>query len=125
MRLSREELLGESGLSSRQLDELVDFGFLCPRDAAGRSHYDESDLALARDAAALISRGVEVRHLQALKRTVEREIDLLNDITTPIRQRASQLGSSIVDEELISVSMELHALRSSLLARAVSHYLGT
>jgi len=124
LRLSRAELLAASSLTSRQLDELVEYGFICPRDAAGRSHYDENDLALSRQVAALVRRGVEVRHLQALKRTVDRQIDLLNDITAPIRQRAAHEGTANVDAQVLEAANELHALRSSMLDRAMRTYLG-
>jgi hypothetical protein len=91
---------------------------------AGHIYFDECDLLIATRFAVLASHGMEVRHVQGLKRTVDRQIDLLNDLTGTLRRRAA-IDKINVDDEVMSAALELHALRSALLDRALRHYIGT
>jgi DNA-binding transcriptional MerR regulator len=122
-RLSEGELLGASGLNSTQLRELVTYGYLCPRMVAGRIIFDECDLIIAKRYRALAIRGVDIRHLQPLKRIVERQVNLLSDLTSPLRQHGEQKGVNVIDE-VRRVHDEIAALRSALLTRALQEHFG-
>lgn len=122
-RLSENELQGASGLTSSQVRELVAFGFLCPREVAGRTIYDECDLIIAKRFRALAERGVDTRHLQPLKRVVDRQVELLSDLTSPLRQHGDRKGVSVIDE-VRRVHDEIAALRSALLTRALQEHFG-
>jgi DNA-binding transcriptional MerR regulator len=121
-RLTKDELLDSTGLTNRQLDELQSFGLVASRDIAGRPHFDECDLLIARRFADLAARGIEPRHLQGLKRTVDRQMDLLGDLATTTRARGA---SAEATAEIRELAGELQALRGALLARALNAYLGS
>ena len=65
LRLSREELLANSGLSESQLAELDAFGLV--RAQPGSGQYDAAGLAIATVAAAMAGHGLEPRHLRVFK----------------------------------------------------------
>ena len=121
---SREDFLAAAQVSEAQLHDLEYFGFLTSREVAGRPAYEECDLIIAKRFRALGERGVDVRHLQGLKRTVERQVDLLNDLTAPLRRPASQTPDQNVIDETRKVADDLSALRAALLTRALQAYFG-
>ncbi len=122
-RLSESEMLGASGLSATQLRELTTYGYLCPREVGGRMIYDECDLIIAKRFCALADRGVDARHLQPLKRIVDRQVDLLSDLTAPLRQHGERRGVNVIDD-VRRVHDEIAALRAALLTRALQQHFG-
>jgi len=121
---SREDFLAAAQISDTQLHDLEYFAFLTPREVAGRPAYDECDIIIAKRFRALGERGVDVRHLQGLKRTVERQVDLLNDLTAPLRRQGPQTPDQNVIDETRKVADDLSALRAALLTRALQAYFG-
>jgi DNA-binding transcriptional MerR regulator len=121
---TRTEFLSATGLCETTLVELEEFGFVAPRGSAGDVVFDENDLAIARRAGTLLERGVDVRHLQPLKRTVDRQVDLLGDLTAPLRQGGAARRGLDVRTEATAVASELQSLRDALLERALAEYLG-
>jgi DNA-binding transcriptional MerR regulator len=121
-RLSLEEMVEVTALSERQIGELVDFGLLSPRVSAGRLCFDEFDVEVAKRFTTLAKRGVDVRSVQGLRRTVDRQVDIVHSVTAPIRLRAQRSGALSGADETRIVAEELHALRSALLDRAMRNY---
>jgi DNA-binding transcriptional MerR regulator len=121
-RLSLAEMVEATSLSERQIGELVDYGMLAPRVSAGRLCFDELDLEVARRFTTLAKRGIDVRHVQGLKRTVDRQVDIVHTVTTPMRLRAQRPGAPVAAGETRVVAEELHALRSAILERAMRDY---
>lgn len=111
-RLSDAEFASASQLTSTQVADLVRFGLLSPCAESGARVYTEDDLEVAALARPLLARGVEARHLQGLRRTVERELDLVRDVTSA--QRATSMS------ETRAVADEVAALRDTLRRRALS-----
>ncbi len=107
LRLSRAELLNSSGISEKQLMELESFGLITLK---GR-HYDADALAVGRVVAEMSSFGIEARHLRAFKAAADREIGLVEQVTTPLlRQKnpESKARAEEVQKELASLSVRLH-----------------
>ena len=95
-----DELCRASGLSREQVDELISQGVLAPFDLPdGRQVFRDEDLAIARSAYRLFSRGFEGRHIRSLRLAADREVDLLAQLATPLlrnrnpknRRRAAEL----------------------------------
>jgi DNA-binding transcriptional MerR regulator len=108
LRLSRDELLESSGLSSEQLSDLESFNLVVSRNR----YYDNDALAVARVVAAMAPFGIEPRHLRSFKSAADREIGLVEQVTTPLmRQRGSDSRDRAleVQKELASLSIRLHA----------------
>lgn len=108
MRLSRDELLKNSGLASAQLEELEGYGLITAR---GR-HYDGDALTIAKAVTEMGSFGIEARHLRSFKSAADREIGLIEQVITPLtRQKNSESKARAqeVQKEIASLSIRLHA----------------
>ena len=108
MRLSREELLSASGLKDDQLVELETYGLISIR---GR-HYDGDGLAIAQAVAEMAAFGIEPRHLRSFKSAADREIGLVEQVITPLKNQKSSEAKARAQEvqrEIASLSVRLHA----------------
>ena len=99
--LSREDLLKRSGLSTGQLDELL---------AAGVIHsIPDSDVfpteagVVGLEAKRLMDQGLEPRHLRAIRLSVDREADLLRQLTGPL-MRANNAEARARARDLLELS---------------------
>jgi len=115
MRLSRDELISNSGISEEQLVELEGYGLI---DLKGR-HYDGDALTVAKVVAEISGFGIEGRHLRAFKTAADREVGLVEQVITPLlRQKNpdSKARAQEVSREIASLSVRLHAalVRSGL-----------
>ena len=115
MRLSKEELLANSGISEDQLVELETYGLI---QIKGR-HYDGDALTVAKVVAEISAFGIEGRHLRAFKTAADREVGLVEQVITPLlRQKnpESKARAQEVSREIASLSVRLHAalVRSGL-----------
>ena len=115
LRLTRAELISASELTEDQLGELESYGLITIK---GR-HYDSDSLAIARAVVAISAFGIGARHLRAFKTAADREIGLVEQVTTPIRSQKGSEAKAKADEterELASLSIKLHAalVRSGL-----------
>jgi len=108
LRLTRAEMLSASNLTDEQLTEIESYGLVAIR---GR-HYDSDGLAVARAVAEISAFGIGARHLRAFKTAADREIGLVEQVTTPLlRQKGSEAKARAeeVERELASLSIRLHA----------------
>jgi len=108
LRLTRAELISASNLSDEQLAEIESYGLISIR---GR-HYDSDALAVAKAVAEISAYGIGARHLRAFKTAADREIGLVEQVTTPLlRQKGSEAiaRAEEVEKELASLSIRLHA----------------
>jgi len=108
LRLTRTELLAASTLTNEQLTEIESYGLISIR---GR-HYDSDGLSVAKAVAEISAFGIGARHLRAFKTAADREIGLVEQITTPLlRQKGSESKARAeeVERELASLSIRLHA----------------
>jgi DNA-binding transcriptional MerR regulator len=108
LRLTRTELLAASNLTNEQLTEIESYGLISIR---GR-HYDSDGLSVAKAVAEISAFGIGARHLRAFKTAADREIGLVEQITTPLlRQKGSESKARAeeVERELASLSIRLHA----------------
>jgi hypothetical protein len=115
LRLTRAELISASELSEEQLSELESYGLITIK---GR-HYDADALSIARAVVSISAFGIGARHLRSFKTAADREIGLVEQVTTPIRSQKGSEAKAKADEverELASLSIKLHAalVRSGL-----------
>lgn len=98
--LTKEELSRSSGLTRRQISELIDQGVLSPMQLpGGKEVFRDDDLAIARAGYRLLARGLEGRHVRALRLAADRETDLLAQLVVPLlrhrnpdnRRRAAEI----------------------------------
>lgn len=85
--LGRDDVLKRSGLSSRQLDELVAVGVVRPIGESDVFPVEAGVVAL--EAKRLMDQGLEARHLRSIRLSVDREADLLRQLTAPLMRAAN------------------------------------
>lgn len=83
--LSTEELSRATGLTNRQIDELRSIGILEPLEFPDKTVvFRDDDLIIARSAYRLLAQGLEPRHLRTMRIAADREVDLLQQLVTPL-----------------------------------------
>ena len=122
--LTTAEFLQACDLEPAAVNQLVSMGLLVPITQANETAFTEFDLRIAQSAAPLIERGADVRLLGALRRVVEREIGILEDLTQPLRDQGSGLSADEAHDAAEAVAREVGALRGELFNRALRDYLG-
>jgi DNA-binding transcriptional MerR regulator len=85
--LERDDVLKRSGLTSRQLDELVAAGVVRPIGETDVFPVEAGVVAL--EAKRLMDQGLEARHLRSIRLSVDREADLLRQLTAPLMRAAN------------------------------------
>lgn len=113
MRLRPSELAATVDLDVKVIANLEDFGLI--RSSSG--YYDADALEVAKLAAQLARHGIEPRHLRSFRIAADREIGLIEQVTTPSRR--SHDGRAQADEvarEIAGVCLQLHTalVRSAL-----------
>lgn len=102
VRLTAAELRESSGLGEGQLSALMEYG-LVTSDAQG--HFDQLDLAVATEAAALASHGLEARHLRPFRMAADREVGLVAQALSP---RNGRPDADQALAEILSHCIALH-----------------
>ncbi len=120
-RLSRRELLRESGLDNEQLSELEAYGLIATRGTS--TSYEAEALTIARIVAELSEYGFQARHLRPVKAAVDREVGLIEQVLTPLVRQPSREGRARAEQHArgyAALSVRLHvalleaALRAAL-----------
>ena len=88
LRLSRRELLEESGLTNDALRELESFNLVAR--SPGTSHFDASALQVARLPRSWRQYGFGPRHLRPFRLAVDRELALVEQVVLPIARGRQQ-----------------------------------
>ena len=120
-RLTRRDLLRESGLTAEQLNELETYGLIAARGAS--TSYESESLVIAQIVAELSRYGLQARHLRPAKAAVDREVGLIEQVLSPLLRQASRDGRIRAEQqagEYAALSVRLHvalleaALRAAL-----------
>ncbi len=110
IRMSRAELLANSGLRDEQLTELVGYGLV--EMIPGTEFFDGDALEIALTLAAMAGYGLEPRHVRTFKTAAERQVGLIDQVTTPYRaQRRGEPHRRAVEvsAHLGQLVVQLHA----------------
>jgi DNA-binding transcriptional MerR regulator len=122
--MTMSEFLGATGLAPDVMTQLHALGLLAPVLLSNEIAFTEFDLRVAAEAKALLERGLDVRLLGSLRRVAEREIGLLDDLSAPLRSKASGLSGEQARDVTVELATEVAALRAVLYERALQDYLG-
>ena len=119
-RLTRENIVEQSGVDAHLVDALVDAGLIA---SGPGGFFDPEAVLIARTANDLATHGVDVRHLRGFRTAADRQTGLISQIAAPVarqgdadaRDRAAELA-----REIAALSVALH---STLVTVAVRHAL--
>ncbi|MCZ6662150.1 MAG: MerR family transcriptional regulator [Actinobacteria bacterium] len=112
--LSREEVLKRSGLTDQQLQELLDAGVI--RHIPDSTVFHSEIGVAALEAKRLMDIGLEARHLRAIRLSVDREADLLRQLTAPLMRARNPESQARARDLLESSTGSVQALHRALLA---------
>ncbi len=118
------EFLGATGLAPDVMTQLHALGLLAPVLLGNEIAFTDFDVRVAALAQTLLERGLDVRLLGSLRRVAEREIGLLDDLSAPLRSKASGLSGEQAHDVTVELAAEVAALRAVLYERALQDYLG-
>lgn len=99
--LNRDDLLRRSGLSSAQLEELLEVGVL--RSLGEPEVFGPEAGIVATEAKRLMDQGLEARHLRAIRLSVDREAELLRQLTAPL-MRANNAEARARAKDVLELS---------------------
>jgi DNA-binding transcriptional MerR regulator len=122
--LSTSEFVALTGLSSSALHQLHALGVLAPVKVGTGLAFTEGDVRVATAVNALLERGLDIRLLGSVRRVAEREIGLIEDLSSPLRSKGSGLTSDQAQGVTVELAGEVAALRALLYERALFDYLG-
>jgi DNA-binding transcriptional MerR regulator len=118
-----EEFTKTTGLEPAVIVQLESVGLLAPVMIAHKPAFTALDVRVAGAMSGLLARGIDVRLLGSLRRNVEREIGVIDDLVQPLRVRVRQIRSRGASDIAAPVAAEVAALRSILMERALGEYL--
>ncbi len=121
-RLTRRELMRDSGLTSEELTELETYGLIAPRGSS--TTYEAEALVIARIVAELRDYGFQARHLRPVKAAVDREVGLIEQVLAPLLRQNSRDGRVQAEARArgyAALSVRLHVALLEAALRAALH----
>ena len=122
---STGELLATTGLSPEEFNQIYALGLVSAVLVNGETAFSALDVRVAAHSRALLSRGVDARLLGSLRRVAEREIGVIDDLTSPLRQVGNEYSPEQVRQITADVVREVGALRNVLVERELNEYLNS
>ncbi len=120
--MSVNQLLEASAVEPDLLNKILSLGLVTPVTRGSETTFSAIDVRVVQAAASLLRSGAEPRMLGSLRRVVEREVGIIDDLTADLR------GGPSTDQEIIAVKLdvarEIEVLRAELFERALNEYLG-
>jgi DNA-binding transcriptional MerR regulator len=118
---SASQLLEASGVEPELLNKILALGLLAPVSHGRETSYNALDVQVVRTAASLMRNGADPRQLGALRRVVERELGILDALTSDVRVGPST--PSEVQRVKVEVASDIETLRALLFEQALQDYL--
>ncbi len=115
--LTRADLLRRSGLDDDALEELMEHGLVSP--FSGSTVFPPDSLAIAIECRRLLDVGLEARHLRTVRLGVEREADLLRQLTVHLLSAGSSEARSRARDLLAGCADSMQALHRAILTSRV------
>jgi len=110
-----------TGLDVDVISQLQTAGLIISSSVANDTVFTDVDVRIGYALSNLIDRGVDVRILASLRRVVDREVGVLEDI---LNSQPSLKSADGAKEQAGELASEIGVLRSVLLERALSQFLG-
>jgi DNA-binding transcriptional MerR regulator len=121
VRLTREQMLAETGLEADQLAAIDESGLLHRRRGG---YYDADDVVIATIVAELGRFGLEPRHLRSFKGAADREAGLIEQVVVqPNTRRRGGAGLERSRDTATELATRLVRLHSALLQAGLRHTL--
>jgi DNA-binding transcriptional MerR regulator len=120
VRLSREELLDQSGLTEPALAGLEQYGLV----GAQGGGYDAEALTVARLVAQLSEYGLEARHLRPYRAAADREVGMFAQLVAPLARQNTPAARARAAETMRELAALTQQLQAALVRVALRETLG-
>jgi DNA-binding transcriptional MerR regulator len=120
-RISRDDVLQQSGIGEALLTELEQFGLITVRNGGG---YDADAVEVATAAGLLAEYGVEPRHLRAYRAAADREVGLFSQLVAPMARQKGPAGRSKAAETVRELSALTERVHAALVRAGLRETLG-
>ena len=117
VRLTRGELLRDSGADEELLRALETYGIVSPEP--GGPWFDGEALEVVRAAAGLAGYGIEARHLRAFRTAADRELGLVEQVVAPLQRQRQGEGAARAGEVARDIAALCVRLHTALVASGV------
>ena len=120
VRLSREDVLGQSGADTADGEELL--SALVKAGVISTGHggfFDEHAVVILQCARALAEYGVEPRHLRGFRAQTEREFGLIESAVRPVARRSDSASRAHARELAGEAANRLDTIRMTIIRAAV------
>lgn len=114
-RLTRDELVRESGATPQLLNDAVSSSLIMPAE-----HFGDETLAVLRSLVELQKSGIEPRHLRTFRAAAERELGLIENALMPVTHRKDASSRAKAVELAREIAGQLEIVRSSLIRSALT-----
>ncbi|MDR9451456.1 MAG: MerR family transcriptional regulator [Acidimicrobiia bacterium] len=121
--LGLDEVARSSGLTRRQVAELIDHGILRGEGEGGNERFSQQELAVAREAQRLLAYGLEPRHLRSVRISTERDGSLLEQLTAPLLRNRSPDARHRAGEILAGCADAIGKMRVAILTEELRRLL--
>ncbi len=122
--MTRDEVLGATGLGAKDLAELEKFGLVESSTLGNTNYYDEDAVLVAQLAAGFLGHGVEARHLRMYKVAAEREAGVFEQLVMPLLKQRNPGARTQATERLDELAAFGARLRAAMLRQALREHLG-
>ena len=121
--LGLDEVARASGLTRRQVGELMDHGVLRPEGEEGEERFSQEELVVAGEAQRLMSYGLEPRHLRSVRISTERDGALLDQLTAALMRNRSPEARHRAGEILAGCADAIGKMRVAILTEELRRLL--
>ena len=122
--LTAEELAEQTGLTLAEIASLEEYGILRSTRIAGLSCFSEDEVAIARAAQEFCSHGVEPRHLRSFRTSVDREMDLYEQLMAPLLHQRNPEARVRAASSVEAMAVAGRTLRTAMMTAAIDRLLG-
>jgi DNA-binding transcriptional MerR regulator len=122
--LTADELAEQTGLTATQIADLESYGILRSTKIAGLACFRPEEVSIAKAAHAFCAKGIEARHLRAFRTSVDREMDLYEQMTAPLLRQRSPEARQRAEAHADELAAAGRSLRQAMLSAEVDRLLG-
>ena len=122
--LTAAELAAQTGLTVEEIASLEEYGILRSTRIAGLACFSDDEVEIARAAQAFCAHGVEPRHLRAFRTSVDREMDLYEQLMAPLLHQRNPEARQRATTAVESMAEAGRALRAAMMRASIDRLLG-
>lgn len=115
--MTMAQLAGACAISEEKLRTYLDEGLIRP-DYSGR--FSDANIKIVELVEHLVEEGIDARHIKALRNASERQLELIRQVTAPVRSRKKSSSAAAAAARSRELAQKFSELYDSLLADGIN-----